>query len=74
MANRVCCGPEIGVCKRPTIVERKVQVLVPVEKCPIRVVEEVIAREAELQLLGLRLSESEILEHRQVRVKKPWAS
>ncbi len=73
MANRVCSVPEIGVCKRPATVKREVQALVAVEERPIRVVEEVIAGEAELKLFSLRLSESKILEHGQVRVKEPWA-
>ena len=73
MANRVCSVPEIGVCKSPATVKREFQVLVAIEERAIRVVQEVIAREAELKLFVLRRSESEILEQRQVRVKEPWA-
>jgi len=73
MADGVCCGPEIGVRKGPATVKRQVQVLVAVEERPVRVVQEVIAGEAELQLSALRLSESEILKHRDVRVEEAWA-
>jgi len=73
MSNRVGSVPEIGVRKTPAIVKREVQVLVAVEERSIRVVEEVIAGEAELKLFVLRLSESEILEQRQVSVKKSRA-
>src|SRR5947207_3233240 len=71
VANRICGVPEIGVCKTPGTVKREVQVLVTVEERPVRVVQEVIAGEAELKLLVLRFAKREILEQRQVRVKEP---
>ena len=73
MANCVCRGSEIRVGKGPAAVKRKVQVLVAIEERAIRVVQEVIAREAELKLFVLRRSESEILEQRHVRIKESRA-
>src|SRR6266478_133725 len=73
VANRVCSVPEIGVCKSPATVKRNVQILVAVEERAIRVVDEVIAGEAELKLFVLRRSESEILEQRHVRIKESRA-
>src|SRR2546429_5393100 len=57
VANRVCSVPEIGVCKSPATVKREFQVLVAIEERAIRVVQEVIAREAELKLFVLRSEE-----------------
>ena len=71
MANGVCCVPKLGI-KGSSRAERKVQALVAVEERPIRVVEEVVTGETELKLFALRLSESEILEQRHVRVKESW--
>lgn len=71
VANRVCSVPEIGVCQSPATVKRNVQILVAVEESAIRVVEEVIAGEPELELFILRRSESEILEQRQVSITEP---
>ena len=73
VANRVCSVPEIGVSKVPAPVKRKVQILVAVEERVIRVVDEVIAGQAELKLSVLRRSESEILEQRHVRIKESRA-
>jgi len=70
MADGICGGPEIGVRERPVTLECKVQVLVRIEERPVRVVEEIVAGETELQLPGLRLSESEVLENGQVSVKE----
>ncbi len=70
VANGVCSVPEIGVSKSPATVKRNVQILVAVEERAIRVVDEVIAGEAELKLFVLRRSESEILEQRHVRIKE----
>src|SRR5437660_2383477 len=73
VANCVCSVPEIGLCKSPATVKREVQVLVTVEERPVRVVQEIIAGEAELKLSVLRFAKSEILEQRQVSVKEPRA-
>src|SRR2546423_4561497 len=72
MADGVCREPEIGI-NSPFAVERQIQTLVAVQERPVRVVQEVIAGEAELKFPGFRFSESEVLEDRHVRVKEPWA-
>src|SRR5438045_5162616 len=73
VANRVCGVPEVGVRKCAAAVKSEVQVLVAVQERPVRVVQEVIAGEAELKLSVLRRSESEILEQRHVRIKESRA-
>ncbi len=73
VANRVCGVPEIGVRQSPGIVKREVQALVTIEERPVSVVQEVIAREAELKLSGLRLPESKILEQGHVSIKESRA-
>src|SRR5437879_12134837 len=70
VAHCVCSVPEIGLCKSPATVKREVQVLVTVEERPVRVVQEIIAVEAELKLSVLRFAESAILEQIQVRDKE----
>src|SRR6266566_4654661 len=72
MANGVCRVPEIGI-NSPFTVERQIQTLVAIQERPVRVVQEVIAGEAELKLPGLRFSESEILEHRDVGIEESRA-
>src|SRR5207248_999622 len=50
--------------------KREVQILVAVEERPIRMIEEVIAGEAELQLSALRLSEREVFEQGYIGVEE----
>src|SRR5690349_22045804 len=70
MADGVGRVSELRVSERPAAVEGQVQPLISVEERPVRMVEEIVAGEAELKLLVFRLPEGEILEYGQVAVEE----
>src|SRR5690242_17325563 len=74
VADGVCREAEIRTRKGPTTVKRQVQVLIAVEERAIRVIEEVIAGEAELELLALGSTHREVLEQRDVSVEETGTS
>lgn len=67
-------NPWSGLCQDAVLVKLQFQtgVTLPVERTN-RVVQEVIAREPELQLPAFGVPEDEVLEHREIAVEEPWS-
>src|SRR5690242_11035373 len=71
MANRVSGVAEVRV-YYATAIECKVQTGIAGNESAIRVVQEVVAGEAELKLPALRAAPSEILKHRRIAIPETW--